>query len=46
MFKYVVVERFKIIGIDVFENVKYKIELDFLVFYNKYIVKINRYIIV
>lgn len=38
MFKYVVVERFKIIGIDVFENVKYKIELNFLVFYNKYIV--------
>lgn len=45
MFKYAVIERSKIIGTDVSENVKYKIELDPLVLYNKYIVKINRYII-
>lgn len=37
MFKYAVVERSKIIGTDVSENVKYKIELDPLVLYNKYI---------
>lgn len=37
MFKYAVVERSKIIGTDVSENVKYKIELDHLVLYNKFI---------